>query len=139
MILKDYFEDLYNIDTQKQVAVHMCTFDGFFHCKGERTECKNYRDINLLTVVGKIFIYLLFYHFPPPLQGQHASCHEMSHSKIGAKLKKKKKNKIYSLCPLSCRLSHKRTSTLQRLHIGVATHNCGIPSRSGVHPPGYTS
>ena len=27
-ILKDYFEDLYNIDIQEQVAVHMCGFDG---------------------------------------------------------------------------------------------------------------
>ena len=27
-IWKDYFEDLYNIDTQEQVAVHMCGFDG---------------------------------------------------------------------------------------------------------------
>ena len=25
---KEYFEDLYNIDTQEQVAVHMCIFDG---------------------------------------------------------------------------------------------------------------
>ena len=27
-IWKDYFEDLYNIDTQQQVAVHICGFDG---------------------------------------------------------------------------------------------------------------
>ena len=27
-IWKEYFEDLYNIDTQEQVAVHMCSFDG---------------------------------------------------------------------------------------------------------------
>ena len=27
-ILKGYFEDLYNIDTQEQVVVHMCGFDG---------------------------------------------------------------------------------------------------------------
>ena len=27
-IWKNYFEDLYNIDTQEQVAVHMCGFDG---------------------------------------------------------------------------------------------------------------
>ena len=26
-IWKEYFEDLYNIDTQKEVAVHMCGFD----------------------------------------------------------------------------------------------------------------
>ena len=24
---KEYFEDLYNIDTQEQVAIHMCGFD----------------------------------------------------------------------------------------------------------------
>ena len=27
-IWKDYFEDLYNMDTQEQVAVHMCGFHG---------------------------------------------------------------------------------------------------------------
>ena len=27
-IWKEYFEDLYNIDTQEQVGVHMCGFDG---------------------------------------------------------------------------------------------------------------
>ena len=27
-IWKEYIEDLYNIDTQEQVAVHMCGFDG---------------------------------------------------------------------------------------------------------------
>ena len=27
-IWKEYYEDLYNIDTQEQVAVHMCGFDG---------------------------------------------------------------------------------------------------------------
>ena len=27
-IWKEYYEDLYNIDTQKQVVVHMCGFDG---------------------------------------------------------------------------------------------------------------
>ena len=27
-IWKDYFEDLYDIDTQEQVAVHICCFDG---------------------------------------------------------------------------------------------------------------
>ena len=26
-IWKDYFEDLYNIDTEKEVAVNMCGFD----------------------------------------------------------------------------------------------------------------
>ena len=27
-VWKVYFEDLYNIDTQEQVAMHMCGFDG---------------------------------------------------------------------------------------------------------------
>ena len=27
-ICKDYIEDLYNIDTQEQLTVHMCGFDG---------------------------------------------------------------------------------------------------------------
>ena len=27
-IWKEYFEDLYNIDTEEQVAVHSCGFDG---------------------------------------------------------------------------------------------------------------
>ena len=61
-----------------------------------------------------------------------------SYSKREAKLKKEKKNNISPLCPLSCKLGHKRTSTLQRLHITVATHNCSISSRSGGSSPGYT-
>ena len=27
-IWKEYFKDLYNIDTQEEVALHMCGFDG---------------------------------------------------------------------------------------------------------------
>ena len=27
-IWKEYYENLYNIDTQEQVAIHMCVFDG---------------------------------------------------------------------------------------------------------------
>ena len=27
-ICKEYYEDLYNIDTKEQVAVHICGFDG---------------------------------------------------------------------------------------------------------------
>ena len=27
-IWQEYFEDLYNVDTQKQMAVYMCGFDG---------------------------------------------------------------------------------------------------------------
>ena len=27
-IWKEYFENLYNIDTQEKIAVHMCSFDG---------------------------------------------------------------------------------------------------------------
>ena len=29
-IWKEYFEDLYNINTQEEVAVHMCGFDGIW-------------------------------------------------------------------------------------------------------------
>ena len=29
-IWKEYFEDLYNIDTQEEVAVNMCGFDGIW-------------------------------------------------------------------------------------------------------------
>ena len=39
---------------------------------------------------------------------------------------------------ISCRFIHRWTSTLQGVHIPVATHNCDILSRSGVHPLGYT-
>ena len=38
---------------------------------------------------------------------------------------------------IRCKLGHRRNSTLQWLHIAVATHNCCISLRSGVHPPGY--
>ena len=53
-------------------------------------------------------------------------------------LKKEEKQKIFPIYPLSFSLGHRRTSTLQGLHIGVATHNCGISLRSRVHPPGYS-
>ena len=29
-IWEEYFEDLYKIDTQKEVSVHMCGFDGIW-------------------------------------------------------------------------------------------------------------
>ena len=32
-IWKEYFEDLYNIDTQEKVAVHICGFDGKGVCQ----------------------------------------------------------------------------------------------------------
>ena len=30
--LEEYFEDLFNIDTQEQIAVHMCGFDSICNC-----------------------------------------------------------------------------------------------------------
>ena len=73
---KEYFEHLYNIDTQEQVAVHMCGFDrvqsggvpedwrsgvivSLYKGKGERTECRNYRGISLLRVGRKIYARIL--------------------------------------------------------------------------------
>ena len=46
----------------------------------------------------------------------------MSYSKRETKLKKREeKQKISPLRPLSCRLSHRQTSTLQGLHIAVTS------------------
>ena len=47
----------------------------FYKSKGEKTECKNYRDISLLGVVGKVlfYIYLMGFNLIPPLQGLCAS------------------------------------------------------------------
>ena len=42
-------------------------------------------------------IYLLYYHLFPAPRGWHASCHEMSYSKIEAKLNKEKKNRKFPL------------------------------------------
>ena len=83
-----------------------------------------------------LYIYLLYInHFPQPL-GRHVSCHEMSESR-SATLKDRKKIKInFPFMPLSCGLAHRHTSTLQGLHIAVAAHNCGILTKSSVHPPG---
>ena len=81
-----------------------------------------------------LFIYLLYCHLFPSPRGRHASWQEKSYSKRTAKLKKEKKNKISPLCPLSCRLGHKRTSILQKLHIAEATHSFLISSKSRVHP-----
>ena len=59
---KEHFEDLYNKDTQKQAAFHMCGFENedwrsavivpLYMGKGERTERKNYRSISLLSMIG---------------------------------------------------------------------------------------
>ena len=88
--------------------------------------------------VTRVCIYLLYCHLLPSPGSRHASCQEKSYSTRGAKLKKEKKNrKMSPLYPLSCRLGHKRTSTLQRLQIAVTTHNCSISSRSRAHLPGY--
>ena len=51
----------------------------------------------------------------PPPRGRHASCQEMSYSE------REEKQKIPPLCHLNGRLGHKRTSTLQRLHIAMAS------------------
>ena len=53
------------------------------------------------------------------------------HSKRETKLKKQ----IFPFMPLSCRLGHWNIFT-KEFHIAVATQNCGISSRSWVHPPG---
>ena len=40
-VWKEYFEDLYNIDTREQVAIHICGFDGIrigYYFRGERFE-----------------------------------------------------------------------------------------------------
>ena len=86
-----------------------------------------------------IYLFVLFIIKPsPPPRGRHATCHEISYSIKETKVEKQKKNRKFSpLCPLSCRHGYKRSSTLQDLHIAVATHNCGISPRRGVHPPGY--
>ena len=44
-VWKDYFDDLYNIGTQKQVAVYMCGFDCF--------QRGNYFEGELITESGK--------------------------------------------------------------------------------------
>ena len=54
----------------------------------------------------------------------------MSYIKREGKLKKEEKQKI---CHSSCRLGHKRTPTLQELHIPMASL-----SRSGVHLPDHS-
>ena len=61
----------------------------------------------------------------------------MSGSGKEAKLKRKERKKFYSFMFLSCRLGHRQTSTLQEFHTVIATHNCGISSKSRVHPLDY--
>ena len=83
-----------------------------------------------------IFIYLLYCHPLPSPWGQHTSCQEKSYSKREKQsLRQRIKTENVPFMPFSCKLSHKRTSTLHRLYIAVATHNCGISARSGVHLP----
>ena len=60
----------------------------------------------------------------------------MNESRRLVKLKDMKKE-MFSFMPLTCGLEHRRTSTLQRFHIAVATHK-GSPPRPIPHtsPPG---
>ena len=92
-----------------------------------------------------IFGYLFMKHHPfPTPRGRHTSCHEMSYSRRETKLKEEKKNKFSPLCPLSCRLGHRRTSTLQGLHVAVAfRQGQGFIPRATPHafplkPPPFT-
>ena len=71
----------------------------------------------------RLTFYILNFHFLPPLQGQHASCQEISYSKREAKFKKEEKQKTSPLGPLSCSLGHIWTSILQRLHIAFPLTN----------------
>ena len=48
-IWKNYFEYLYNIDTQEQVAVHMCVFDGI---QSQLEELKNEKDEITGEIIG---------------------------------------------------------------------------------------
>ena len=96
-IWKDYFEDLYNVDTQEQGTVHMCGFDGVQRSNYFRGEMIKRTEVGVrmrklknggAAVKGEvIYIYLLFIkqNLLPPLWGQHDSCHEMSCSKREAK------------------------------------------------------
>ena len=59
----------------------------------------------------------------------------MSKSRRSIKLKDMKKE-IFPCMPLSCGLGLRQTCPLQRLHIAVATPNCGISSKSRVYPLG---
>ena len=51
-IWKEYFEDLYNIDTQEQVAVYMCGFDGIWRGNYFRGELKGRAEVEVR--VGKL-------------------------------------------------------------------------------------
>ena len=62
----------------------------------------------------------------------------MSESRRSVKLKDMKKE-IFPLMLLSCKLGYRQTSTLQGLHIAVATHKYLISLKSGVHPPDYAA
>ena len=48
----EYFEDLYNINTQKQVAIHMCGFDGVWRGNYFRAEAIGKADAEVK--VGKL-------------------------------------------------------------------------------------
>ena len=83
---------------------------------------------------GSVYIYLLYFNQLPPPRGRHASCPEMSESRL-VKLKDIKKGNF----PLYARKLWDWPQTNFRppgFHEAVVFHNYTISSRSGVHPPG---
>ena len=62
--MKEYFEDLYNIDTQEEVTVHICGLDGIRRSNYlggepiERAEVE-LRGISFFSVIGKIYARIL--------------------------------------------------------------------------------
>ena len=91
-----------------------------------------YLYINLL-----LFIYLLYFNQFPLLWSWYESWHETSETGRSVKLKDMN-TEMFPFMSLSCGLGDRRTSALQGFHIAVVTCNCGIPSKSRVHPPGNT-
>ena len=55
---QEYFEDLYNIDSQEEVAVHMCGFDQIWSGNYFGGESIGRAEVEV-RVVGKIYVWIL--------------------------------------------------------------------------------
>ena len=89
----------------------------------------------MVCLYSYLYLFIIHHHILQPL-GWRISCNETSNSRREAKLKREEKE-IFLFMLLSCRLGHRQTSTFQGLHMAMATHNCGISSKTRVHPPVY--
>ena len=90
-------------------------YSRYIHINQEQNECGPF----MITYSSNYIYYTVTCSHHQGVGTHHAK--KIATVKEKQSLRKKKIRKISPLCPLSCKLVHKRTSSLQRLHIAVAS------------------